>query len=818
MKDSADPADGNVSEQVRRLDRLLSDFVDRLRADGYALSYEALTEATGIFFDEIYRSPGDLSNLKYRLTPLFATCKADQQDLHRRIDELAVDAAPQTSLERRLERNAAERNLRYALFILPLVMITGLLVLLQFFFAEPDAPIPEPPAARQIEAPSVEELATDAPRIPLVPGVETLPQTILISYEEIPKPQNIYIIAGVIVLPLYFAFLWWLFRTVDRRRWMRRASYEPDAPGIVSNNLAQEGLPINNTLANTAGKMSGVQGGLSGRMNVRETVLATAKSAGFLSVVEDRKGDAADYVVLIEKCSEGDHLARIADVMLDRVEEAGVSIRRFFYRDDPRFSAPAGSERYSTSFRELAEQFGCHRFLMIGAADGLFNPVDGRFIRWPEAEHALLSKVLLASRRQAEWGYQEDELVRQGFLLAEASPAGLAAYGDTVSAQQEHAPRKLRSAYTARRPELDAYHHADDETEILSAKAYRERAKAEFRKAIATTSLDGLYHGGSRVLTLGFLALFVRYVFAAMWAPFVVFARNARSSVKRAREAAANLRAHPGAAAAGFVRGVSRNSRILLPSLVVLVLGFLLAFRVADALIDRSVRQITERVEQTSDPEKLADLSTFQECPECPVMVVIPAGEFLMGSPEDEVGRWPDESPQHKVHLSRFAIARTEVTFDQWKACVDDGGCTSNSSPSDEGWGRNDRPVINVNWTDAQEYVDWLNEKVQGDDPYRLPSEAEWEYAARATNIRADGDTGEFVEIDPPEISETAYFWGDFANHDWMNYGSDNCCSGLAEGDDRWEIHRSCRSVPGERIWLVRSVWQRVGMGGGLLA
>lgn len=121
----------------------------------------------------------------------------------------------------------------------------------------------------------------------------------------------------------------------------------------------------------------------------------------------------------------------------------------------------------------------------------------------------------------------------------------------------------------------------------------------------------------------------------------------------------------------------------------------------------------------------------FRDCEECPEMVVVPSGDFLMGSPEDEEGRDDDEGPRHRVHLKAFALARTEVTFEQWEACVSDGGCRTNAKPDDEGWGRGERPVINVSWRDAQTFIDWLNGKVEG-NPYRLPSEAEWEYAARA--------------------------------------------------------------------------------------
>ena len=111
-------------------------------------------------------------------------------------------------------------------------------------------------------------------------------------------------------------------------------------------------------------------------------------------------------------------------------------------------------------------------------------------------------------------------------------------------------------------------------------------------------------------------------------------------------------------------------------------------------------------------------------------MVVIPAGSFMMGSPGRRAGAATDnEGPQRRVTIAQpFAVGKFEVTFAEWDACVAASGCTH--KPGDEGWGRGKRPVLNVSWDDAKQYVDWLA-KTTG-QPYRLLTEAEWEYAARA--------------------------------------------------------------------------------------
>jgi formylglycine-generating enzyme required for sulfatase activity len=113
----------------------------------------------------------------------------------------------------------------------------------------------------------------------------------------------------------------------------------------------------------------------------------------------------------------------------------------------------------------------------------------------------------------------------------------------------------------------------------------------------------------------------------------------------------------------------------------------------------------------------------FRDCGECPEMVVVPAGTFDMGSNDFDF-----EKPVHGVTIAKpFAIGRREVTFEEWDQCAAAGNCKYR--PDDRGQGRGERPVTDVSWIDAKAYVGWLAEKTG--QKYRLPSEAEWEYAAR---------------------------------------------------------------------------------------
>ncbi len=181
----------------------------------------------------------------------------------------------------------------------------------------------------------------------------------------------------------------------------------------------------------------------------------------------------------------------------------------------------------------------------------------------------------------------------------------------------------------------------------------------------------------------------------------------------------------------------------------------------------------------------------FKDCPDCPEMVVVPAGSFTMGSPSSEPGRWSDEGPQHKVRIAKpFAVGRFAVTFAEWDACVADGGC-GGYKPKDRGWGRGSRPVIYVSWNDAKAYVKWLSDKTHKE--YRLLSEAEWEYVTRAG-------------------TKTPFWWGDTITTDQANYNGNYPYNGGAKGEYRGKTLpvRSFKPNPWGLYQVHGNVWEWV--------
>lgn len=153
------------------------------------------------------------------------------------------------------------------------------------------------------------------------------------------------------------------------------------------------------------------------------------------------------------------------------------------------------------------------------------------------------------------------------------------------------------------------------------------------------------------------------------------------------------------------------NQRGCMKQIVWVILAWFALFSVNALAAD-------EKLQSNGSP-----LQSFRDCPKCPELKVIPAGNFDMGSLDSEEGRDDIEGPVHRVNVATFALGITEVTQGQWRAIM-------GNNPSHFSKCGNNCPVEGVSWNDAQEFIHKLNAKTG--KYYRLPSEAEWEYACRA--------------------------------------------------------------------------------------
>lgn len=161
---------------------------------------------------------------------------------------------------------------------------------------------------------------------------------------------------------------------------------------------------------------------------------------------------------------------------------------------------------------------------------------------------------------------------------------------------------------------------------------------------------------------------------------------------------------------------------------------------------------------QHMDDLTLRPGKTFRDCPGCPAMIVVPAAAYWQGSDDSSALALSMEKPRRLITIDEpFAVGVHEVTMAEWDLCFNAGACTT--KPTDNGWGRADRPVIMVSWNDAEQYVHWISEKTG--QSYRLPSESEWEYFARS------GEESDWPGGDPAQVcrfgniagTETGFRW-----------------------------------------------------------
>jgi formylglycine-generating enzyme required for sulfatase activity len=200
----------------------------------------------------------------------------------------------------------------------------------------------------------------------------------------------------------------------------------------------------------------------------------------------------------------------------------------------------------------------------------------------------------------------------------------------------------------------------------------------------------------------------------------------------------------------------------------------------------------------------------FKDCPTCPAMIPLPAGTFTMGSNTSD----PSEKPAHTVAIKApFAIGKYEVTVQQWNACAEAGACVKTSPASGSNAGA---PIRDVSWDDAQQYLKWLS--TSSGQAYRLPTEAEWEYAARGgTSTRywwgeqmANGKAN-CKECGPPWSADAPANVGSFAAN---GYGLHDTSGGVWEWvADCW--HNSFKDAPSDsRAWDQAACTVRVIRGG----
>ena len=333
--------------------------------------------------------------------------------------------------------------------------------------------------------------------------------------------------------------------------------------------------------------------------------------------------------------------------------------------------------------------------------------------RYPDGTYVVLARARL-KRMQATAGAADAALAEPGVEVA-ASPEPEAA--PAVPAPAEPAPEEVESALGLSRRErrrvqrgLESLGYAPGPVDGLFGARTRDAVRR--------------YQGEKGFEETGYLTEDQSQALAVL---------GEEAARKQAETEAARREAHRRADDAAFAEARSAGT---LEAYASYLASYPAGRHVVEArrLREEAARAERARLERTPGRR-------FRDCEGrwCPVLVVVPAGSYMMGSDE-----YSDEQPMHSVTIAEpFAVGVHEVTFEEWDACRHGGGCGHN--PDDEGWGRGNRPVINVSWEDARAYVRWLSRETG--ERYRLLSESEWEYVARGG-------------------ARTQYHWGDsIGNH-----------------------------------------------------
>ena len=705
----ADASKGEASRVLNQLKWQLA----QLEKNGFNFDIRQRTAAHRLML--AWHADNSIGRLEELLAPIFAR-DADQQ---RRFYEIAgtwdtrpvpvSEAAQISSPSTPAEKQSGN------LWLAPAV-ITALILAIALSFWQwegPQAPVIEPPRSTPTQTP---ELAPGATRTQTITLREHWLETI--KYRS----------PLVYLLPLLpaLAFLYWLiwFRILPARSWLGEEADENADPGW---------LPLPRLLRRRL--LSGVERGTAlgdlqrgrdeptGILDTTRTIDATVRQGGALVPVYERRSFGAEYLMLIERRGPHDHLATLFELTVQRLLDEGIRIERFFYRDDPRFLY-VPEDKKTWRLNELVARFQHCRLVIIATPEGYFHPLSGDPEPWLERLSSFSPRAVMNTRPLAEWDWRELELFEQGFSIAIAGSDGLNRVSHRFGYAEDHGAALLGvkpadaadvsepppSEFAQPTPSAEpvkifiSYSHADQEFETRLRKGLSQFDHEPLLSIFSMSDLKGSENERSailwRELNQADIVLFLlspSSLASQYFQSEIRVATDARKQIIPIQIAPCDWQSTP----LGPFKEIARPDS-----------GWEQEFW------DKTAWKI-----RAAAIKHRSIVFKHIEADWCPEMVLLPPGRFDMGSTEYE-----NEQPVHEVHFKRsFAIGHFPVTFLEFDHFCEQTGRTK---PEDEGWGRGRRPVINVSWEDAKAYVAWLSEAASAE--YRLPSEAEWEYACRA--------------------------------------------------------------------------------------
>ena len=765
-----------------RVFRHLEWLLDLLKQNGFTFDARQRTAAYRVLL-AWHTDPG-MGQLPELMAPIFAR-DADQQKLfHELAGKWAVRPASPTMAAEAPTAVSMRRKGGNAIW-LGLVAMAILGVALAFiYWGTPDSSAPSAGRTPVAVTPSVD------------PG-ERRTETITLREHrlvvDMQQPSWWTWLLPILPLLLFVAWLLW-FRILPMRHWLAEGEPDKTDPGW---------LPLPRMLRRRL--LAGVTGGSAvselqhgpdfptGRLDTDQTVTATVREGGALVPVYETRSHGVEYLMLIERQGPHDHLAAMLELAVEYLRQAGVRIDRYFYRDDPRLLYVPGDKR-TWRLAEIVRRYRQHRLVILGTSEGYFHPLSGDPEPWLERLSSFSPRAFLNARPLGAWDWREIELFEQGFSLALAGSDGLDRLGHRLATGMDRGaallgvrPRETEpDDGVEQHPPSDplprlstepvklfiAYAQADDDA---ARELRRALARFDHERLLSIFSMEDLEPGDDWPDRLS-AELAQAKIVVFLLSPEALASRHLTHEIQQVVNS--GKRSIPLVLAPCDLRSTPLGDRHAL------VLG--------EGDRESEIEKAAWRIRAAAIAERAVIFKPV-EADWCPEMVMLPAGNFEMGSDE-----YDDEKPRHTVRVARpFAMARFPVTFDAYDHFCEQ---TGKQKPDDGGWGRGDRPVIKVSWEDARAYAEWLSE-VSGQS-CRLPSEAEWEYACRAGTVTrysfGDELTPEQANVSESQIEKTTpvgqYPANAFGLHDMHG--------------NVWEwvedhYHRSYDLAPGDgRAWI----------------
>ncbi len=602
----------------------------------------------------------------------------------------------------------------------------------------------------------------------------------------------------ILLSPVLFFLLWQLWWQHRARLFLTRQSttLAPDIKQLFVETI-DDNLFQSMSLSRTAQQLRRHIPLAIQQLNITATIDKTIQAGGWFTPVMGTIPASPEYLVLVDRTTFKDHQTQLMNSLINRLIQQDVFITHYYFDTDPRRCYPPANTLAPLTLTELAERYPRHRLMIFSTSTGFINPITGRLVDWIEQLSIWSPRVLLTLESPAQWGYQEQLLINADFLVLAANETGLTRLAEQINTptwSPIHHPFDFSTSSVSfpellsERPRRWLERHAPDSkvlTELLQQVQYFLGKKGYYWFSACAVYPElhwqlTLYLGHNlhllteeRLAKLARLPWF-RYGYMPNWlrerliadlslaqereirtalqvllitalekplskfhleiaqpqkSILAIFARQLLPKLAKQATKRSPLRDYT------FLTFVADKLSLKIPKILQTLFiqqNSYVKTRLTVLIIVLLLPILFFVVSRVTNNNIFRDRLTDGHFG--PEMVWIPAGTFRMG--DIQGSGYEDEQPVHEVSITRFAMSRYEITFAEYDRFAQ---ATGRKLPNDEGWGRGDRPVINVSWDDAIAYAQWLSD--QTGECYRLPTEAEWEYAARAG-------------------TETKYWWG----------------------------------------------------------